>query len=205
MTHIPPTPPPADGRVPRAEVTARAAALGHELAAAAATDGDEARVLARHLAGSLTPEARLVLLSALAEAGASHGSGRPAVHGSGRPAVRGPGQALADAPGDVPPSGGHGFPRAPRNDAPPGLVRLRFADARALEAAGAAFGARPGTGPGGALSDPATLTLRIPGDTGVETVRAVLAVLDAAAVTAESLTVHSHALDDVFAAVTGLP
>ncbi|MET7745019.1 hypothetical protein [Streptomyces sp. NPDC005385] len=86
--------------------------------------------------------------------------------------------------------------------APAGVVRLRFADVVALDRAGAAFGAGPG---GGAVSDPATLTLQIPGEAGTETLRAVLEVLDAAALTAESLTVHSHELDDVFAALTGLP
>ncbi|MFG2439848.1 hypothetical protein [Streptomyces sp. NPDC048508] len=85
--------------------------------------------------------------------------------------------------------------------APPGVVRLRFADEAALERAGAAFGAGPG---GGAFSDPQTLTLQIPGEAGAESLRAVLGVLDAAAVTAESLTVHSHELDDVFSALTGL-
>lgn len=85
--------------------------------------------------------------------------------------------------------------------APPGVVRLRFADEAALERAGAAFGAGPG---GGAFSDPETLTLQIPGEAGTESLRAVLGVLDAAAVTAESLTVHSHELDDVFSALTGL-
>ncbi|WP_406359399.1 hypothetical protein OID55_40875 [Streptomyces sp. NBC_00715] len=85
--------------------------------------------------------------------------------------------------------------------APPGVVRLRFADEAALERAGTAFGAGPG---GGAFSDPETLTLQIPGEAGTESLRAVLGVLDAAAVTAESLTVHSHELDDVFSALTGL-
>ncbi|MET7389849.1 hypothetical protein ACFYPT_35910 [Streptomyces sp. NPDC005529] len=86
--------------------------------------------------------------------------------------------------------------------APAGVVRLRFADVVALDRAGTAFGAGPD---GGAVSDPATLTLQIPGEAGTETLRAVLEVLDAAALTAESLTVHSHELDDVFAALTGLP
>ncbi|MFD0069544.1 hypothetical protein [Streptomyces sp. NPDC127574] len=90
---------------------------------------------------------------------------------------------------------------AGRGGAPAGVVRLRFADVVALDRAGAAFGAGPG---GGAVSDPATLTLQIPGEAGTETLRAVLEVLDAAALTAESLTVHSHELDDVFSALTGL-
>ncbi|MFF0190319.1 hypothetical protein [Streptomyces sp. NPDC005244] len=89
----------------------------------------------------------------------------------------------------------------PGGGAPAGVVRLRFADVVALDRAGAAFGAGPG---GGAVSDPATLTLQIPGEAGTETLRAVLEVLDAAALTAESLTVHSHELDDVFSALTGL-
>jgi hypothetical protein len=94
---------------------------------------------------------------------------------------------------------------APRTDPPDGLIRLRFADALALARAGAAFGAGSGPGSGDVWSDPATLTLRICGDAGIETLRAVLAVLDAAAITAESLTVHTHELDDVFAAFTSLP
>ncbi|MEU4168940.1 hypothetical protein AB0F46_18940 [Streptomyces sp. NPDC026665] len=76
------------------------------------------------------------------------------------------------------------------------VVRLRFADAVALERAGACFE--------GAVSDPATGTLQVPADAGVEALRAVLAVLDAAALAPESLTVHSNELDDVFAAFTGL-
>lgn len=96
---------------------------------------------------------------------------------------------------------GAGRVSGPGGGAPAGVVRLRFADVVALDRAGAAFGAGPG---GGTVSDPATLTLQIPGEAGTETLRAVLEVLDAAALTAESLTVHSHELDDVFSALTGL-
>ncbi|KJY47098.1 hypothetical protein VR46_05480 [Streptomyces sp. NRRL S-444] len=99
----------------------------------------------------------------------------------------------------VPPPSG-----PPRSGPPDGLVRLRFADAITLERAGAAFGAGSGPGLGDAWSDPETLTLQIPADAGIETLRAVLAVLDAAAITSESLTVHTHELDDVFAAFTSL-
>jgi hypothetical protein len=88
------------------------------------------------------------------------------------------------------------FPPVPRNEPPAALIRLRFADAAALDRAGAAFD--------GAWSDPETLTLQIAGDAGVETLRGVLAVLDAVALTPESLTVHTNELDDVFAAFTGL-
>ncbi|MGW1767282.1 hypothetical protein ACWCQL_24860 [Streptomyces sp. NPDC002073] len=96
-------------------------------------------------------------------------------------------------------------PAPARNDPPDGLIRLRFADASMLERAGAAFAAGSAPGLGEARSDPATLTLRIPGSACVETLRAVLAVLDAAALPSESLTVHTHELDDVFAALAGLP
>ncbi|MGW7530553.1 hypothetical protein [Streptomyces sp. NPDC054783] len=110
-----------------------------------------------------------------------------------------------DRPAGHPESGRPEFGPAPRNDPPDALIRLRFADAIALGRAGAAFGAGSGPGLGDAWSDPATLTLQISADAGIETLRAVLAVLDAAAVTAESLTVHTHELDDVLAAFTSLP
>ncbi|MGQ5640308.1 MULTISPECIES: hypothetical protein [unclassified Streptomyces] len=145
---------------------------GPEPSAAAATDGDKAR---------------LVLPSSLAEPDAPPGRDSPTAHGSG-----GPG------------SGDPGSWHPPRNDPPGALIRLRFADASALEHACAAFRAGSGPGLGDAWSDPATLSLRIPGDAGVETLRNVLAVLDAAAITPESLTVHTHELDDVVAAFTGL-
>ncbi|WP_328623585.1 hypothetical protein [Streptomyces sp. NBC_00354] len=105
----------------------------------------------------------------------------------------------------VPPPSGPPRNGPPRNGPPDGLVRLRFADGIALERAAAAFGAGSSPGLGEAWSDPATLTLRIPADAGIETLRTVLAILDAAAITSESLTVHTHELDDVFAAFTSLP
>ena len=92
----------------------------------------------------------------------------------------------------------------PRTEPPAALIRLGFTDAEALARAGAAFATGRYAGFGDVRSDPARLTLHITADAGVETLRTVLAVLDAAAVTAESLTVHTRELDDVFAAVTGL-
>lgn len=148
----------------------------------AETDGDAARAVVRPLAAALSPRARLVVLSTPAETGCALSSGAP-----------------------EPESGAPEFGPVPRNDPPDALIRLRFADALALERAGAAFGAGSDPGLGDAWSDPATLTLQIPGDAGIQTLRAVLAVLDAAAVTAASLTVHTHELDDVFAAFTSLP
>ncbi len=89
--------------------------------------------------------------------------------------------------------------------APDGLIRLRFADARELARAGAAFGAASGPGLGDAWSEPGSLILQIPADASPATLRAVLAVLDAASVTSESVTVHTNELDDLFAALTGAP
>ncbi|MFE0605473.1 hypothetical protein ACFW2T_27170 [Streptomyces sp. NPDC058892] len=209
-----------------ADPTPQPAALGHEPAVAAGPDGYEARGLAR-LAASPSPEARLVLPSALAEADAPDEDDRPTWHGSGR-------EPSSDAPWGAPgltvvppPSGLRVLPAyqepepgRPADDrgsgdagsgdpgswpAPRGLVRLRFADAVALERADAAFAAGSGPGLGDARSDPAALTLQIPGDAAVETLRAVLAILDAAGIASESLTVHSYELDDVLAAFTGLP
>ncbi len=186
MTHQPWAAPAADGR-PHGGAPA---APGRELSAAALRDGDEARGLARRLVGSLSAEARLVLLRALAEAGAAHVADRTA-----GPSDRG--GAEPRPPRGTPPGGPWSGPQG-------GLIRLRFADVRALDRAGAAFGAGSGPGLGDAWSDPATLTLRMAGDAGVDSLRSVLAVLDAAAVTAESLTVHSRELDDVVDAFTAL-
>lgn len=160
--------PVADSRHPG---TSTPAVWGRELTVAARRGGDEAQGLARRLVGCLSPEARLVLL-----------------------------RALADADG----RGGRTFGAGARPAAPPpGLIRLRFADTFALDRAGAAFGAGSGPGLGDVRSHSPTLTLEMAGDSGVDTLRSVLAVLDAAAVTAESVTVHSRELDDVLASFGG--
>ena len=78
---------------------------------------------------------------------------------------------------------------------PGGHIRLRFNTPGELEAAARHFGA--------AARDLEELTLRIPGDGGIPALRAVLDVLDAAGVRAESLTVHTPDLDDVFLTLTG--
>ncbi|WP_137990784.1 ATP-binding cassette domain-containing protein [Streptomyces vilmorinianum] len=78
---------------------------------------------------------------------------------------------------------------------PGGHIRLRFADAGQLDVAARHFGA--------AARDAEELTLRIPSDGSIPTLRAVLDVLDGAAVRAESLTVHAPDLDDVFLTLTG--
>ncbi|WP_031074498.1 ATP-binding cassette domain-containing protein [Streptomyces sp. NRRL S-118] len=78
---------------------------------------------------------------------------------------------------------------------PGGHIRLRFSEAADLDTAARHFGA--------AARDPEELTLRIPSDGSIPTLRAVLDVLDGAAVRAESLTVHTPDLDDVFLTLTG--
>ncbi|MFH8342777.1 hypothetical protein [Streptomyces sp. AM6-12] len=144
----------------------------------------------RDRAVSGSPERRLVLV------------GAPGTAPTDRSAEPAPPSDGPDAPG----SGAAAFQEAGRNGPPDALIRLRFGDAVALARAEAAFHtAGPGAGLGDACGDVASLTLRIPGDAGVETVRAVLTVLDAAALTAESLTVHTNELGDVFAAFTSLP
>lgn len=78
---------------------------------------------------------------------------------------------------------------------PGGHVRLRFTDPLAHAAASAEFGE--------ARSDGSALTLEVPADGGVRSLRAVLDRLDRAGVEADALTVHTPDLDDVFLALTG--
>ncbi|MER8236595.1 ATP-binding cassette domain-containing protein [Streptomyces sp. NPDC094049] len=80
---------------------------------------------------------------------------------------------------------------------PGGHVRLRFADEAQFTAAAEIFGI--------ATRDDESLTLQVPGDGSVAGLRAVLDVLDSTGVEAESLTVHTPDLDDVFLTLTGRP
>jgi ABC-2 type transport system ATP-binding protein len=77
---------------------------------------------------------------------------------------------------------------------PGGHVALRFADARALRAAATTLAV--------ADVDAAQLTLQVPADGSVRSLRALLAVLDEARIEVEALTVHTPDLDDVFLALT---
>ncbi|MEU4220193.1 ATP-binding cassette domain-containing protein [Actinoplanes sp. NPDC026623] len=77
---------------------------------------------------------------------------------------------------------------------PGGHVTLRFADARALGLAAAALDP--------ADVDPDQLTLQVPGDGSVSSLRALFAALDSARVEVETLSVHAPDLDDVFLALT---
>ncbi|GHH04883.1 ATP-binding cassette domain-containing protein [Streptomyces lanatus] len=76
-------------------------------------------------------------------------------------------------------------------------IRLRFGGEDQLDAAARVFDV--------AQRDPENLALNIPGDGTPGTVRAVLDLLDAARLEAESLTVHTPDLDDVFLALTEKP
>ncbi|MFE1288236.1 hypothetical protein [Streptomyces sp. NPDC058751] len=193
------------------------AVLVHELVAAAGGDGERARDCARRLAALLPPEARTVLLDALTRTGGTrHDDGDGEGYGDGGglffdgpeypvpssrsvlsllPAHRAPDPAGPAGDSDAGTGDGGPWPKAP-GGAPAAVVRLRFTDPDELERAGAHFD--------GAWSEPGTGVLQVPADAGVETVRAVLAVLDSAGLAPESLTVHTNELDDVFAAFTGL-
>ncbi|MDV5143852.1 ATP-binding cassette domain-containing protein [Streptomyces sp. SBC-4] len=78
---------------------------------------------------------------------------------------------------------------------PGGHIRLRFATPGELDAAARHFGT--------AARDLEELTLRIPSDGGIPALQAVLDVLGSTGVRAESLTVHTPDLDDVFLTLTG--
>ncbi|MCC9710564.1 ATP-binding cassette domain-containing protein [Streptomyces sp. MNU76] len=78
---------------------------------------------------------------------------------------------------------------------PGGHISLRFADPEALELAASHFAAT--------ARDDEELTLQIPSDGTVLTLRAVLDILDGAGVTPEALSQHTPDLDDVFLTLTG--
>ncbi len=87
-----------------------------------------------------------------------------------------------------------GTPDELKRRVPGGHVRLQFADVGALHAAARAL--TDGT------LDESTLTLQVPGDGGIGSLRALLDRLDGAAVEVGSLSVHTPDLDDVFFALT---
>ena len=88
-----------------------------------------------------------------------------------------------------------GTPDELKRRIPGGHVRLTFADQGAFEATAAAFPSF--------TTDDDPLALRAPSDGGVDSLRALLAELDAASVPVEHLSVHTPDLDDVFLALTG--
>jgi ABC-2 type transport system ATP-binding protein len=88
-----------------------------------------------------------------------------------------------------------GTPQELKRRIPGGHISLEFAGEQALEAAAGLFGS--------ALRDNEGLRLQVPGDGSVRAVRDVLGILDRAGVEAESMTVHTPDLDDVFLTLTG--
>ena len=78
---------------------------------------------------------------------------------------------------------------------PGGHIRLRFADAVALDAASRLLD--------GSASDDVGLALTVPSGEGVGALRTVLDRLDAANLEVDDLSIHTPDLDDVFFALTG--
>ena len=90
-----------------------------------------------------------------------------------------------------------GTPEALKRRVPGGHVRLQFADQEGLESAARALGA--------SARDDDTLSLEVPSDGGVRSLRDLLDQLDGASVEVDNLSVHLPDLDDVFLALTGQP
>ncbi|MFE3546441.1 ATP-binding cassette domain-containing protein [Nocardia sp. NPDC059177] len=81
---------------------------------------------------------------------------------------------------------------------PGGHIRIDFADQRALAAARYAIGSSARV-----LDGSDGLTLAVPSDGGVRSLRAVLDLLDAENIEAGGISVHTPNLDDVFLTLTG--
>ncbi len=78
---------------------------------------------------------------------------------------------------------------------PGGHIRLRFADAEALDSASRLLD--------GSTPDDAALALAVPTSGGVAALRSLLGRLDAAGLEVDDLSIHTPDLDDVFFALTG--
>ena len=88
-----------------------------------------------------------------------------------------------------------GTPAELKRRVPGGHVRLQFADAADLESAARILER--------VTPDEATLSLQVPSDGGVQSLRALLDDLDAKSIDVDELSVHLPDLDDVFLALTG--
>ncbi|PWU47513.1 ABC transporter [Micromonospora globispora] len=88
-----------------------------------------------------------------------------------------------------------GTPEELKRQIPGTHVRLRFTTAAELDAAARAFP--------DATRDDEALALRVPGDGGTKSLRALLDRLDEHSLNAEECSVHTPDLDDVFLALTG--
>ncbi|MDQ6774116.1 MAG: ATP-binding cassette domain-containing protein [Candidatus Dormibacteraeota bacterium] len=80
---------------------------------------------------------------------------------------------------------------------PGGHIRLTFADPQALDSAGHLIDAMS--------RDDETLSLQVPSDGNVRSLRALLDRLDSASIEVDRLSIHTPDLDDVFFAFTGHP
>jgi ABC-2 type transport system ATP-binding protein len=88
-----------------------------------------------------------------------------------------------------------GMPDELKRLVPGGHLRLRFADAAALDTAVRTLG--------GSSPDHSSLTLTVPSGGGGRELRTVLDRLDSAGVEVDELSIHTPDLDDVFFALTG--
>jgi len=88
-----------------------------------------------------------------------------------------------------------GTPSELKRRIPGGHIRLQFGDAASLDTAAQTLGA--------STRDDAALSLEVPSDGGVSSLRLVLDRLDDELITVEELSVHTPDLDDVFLALTG--
>jgi ABC-2 type transport system ATP-binding protein len=80
---------------------------------------------------------------------------------------------------------------------PGGHINLQFADVEGLELAARMLGE--------VSRDDEALTLQVPSDGGVRSLRALLDRLEDAAIEVDGLSIHTPDLDDVFLALTGQP
>src|SRR6202042_240659 len=88
-----------------------------------------------------------------------------------------------------------GTPGELKRQVPGSHVRLRFADGAMLDAAARVMH--------GSTVDEAALTLRVPSDGGMRSLRALLDRLDEHSIDVEEFSVHTPDLDDVFLSLTG--
>ncbi len=90
-----------------------------------------------------------------------------------------------------------GTPDQLKRRIPGGHISVQLTDPRTLESAARTLGAMS--------RDDEALTLQVPSDGGVRSLRALLDRLDDASIDVDGLSIHTPDLDDVFLALTGQP
>jgi ABC-2 type transport system ATP-binding protein len=90
-----------------------------------------------------------------------------------------------------------GTPQELKRLVPGGHILLKFADARGLDSAAHTLGE--------VVRDDSALTLQVPSDGSVQSLKALLDRLDDESIKVDELSVHTPDLDDVFLALTGQP